>query len=89
MIQELINELNILDEQPNLMVDIGSVLENTDSTVTVESSTKFGRYQNVEILGSYKPKPKDSGLILFVGRYKYPCFLFLPKVSISSGEVVQ
>lgn len=89
MIDDLINELNKTAEQSNLLVDIGSVIENTDETLTIESSTRFCRYENVEILGSYKPKPKDSGLIIFVGKYKFPCFLFLQKSEALSGEVIQ
>lgn len=75
MFRELENQLNIIQEESNLIVDIGSVLENTGKTCTIESSTKLGKYTDVAILGSYSPKKGDSGLLIFAGKYKLPYFI--------------
>ena len=89
MIKDLENQLNILEETPSLLVDIGGVLDIDEQFLTAESSTKAGKYENVIVLGTHKPVKDEKGLILFVGKYKYPCFLPLRNLISLSGETVQ
>ena len=84
MFENLENELNKKSEESSLVLDFCSVLENTGKTVTIESSTKAGKYENVIVLGNYSPKKGDTGVVAFAGKYKYP--YFIPKFnSIMAG----
>jgi len=91
MSTDLLNRINKSQETYALNFDFAEV-EGIQSNrlLRCRLTQRLGAYEDCLILGeSYSPKIPDKGIIIFVGKQKYPCFYPFSSGSApqSSGEV--
>lgn len=94
MIQDLLNKKNINSEFYNLSSDFAEVVvaDNANNLLSVKllqrlSGGKFD-YDDVLYIGFQKPQVGTKGVVVFVGKQKYPVFIpLLLNTSQKSGTV--
>lgn len=89
-LQEILSRVEREAISYKLDFDFGKVLDTKKGFVKIEILTRTGILDNCLVLDYYFPKKDDTGIIIYVGKNKYPCFypLFNDKrASQSEGEL--
>lgn len=63
----------------DLTSDFCQVLEKTGKSIKVKLLTRTGILEDVIVTGSIFPKKDDTGIIIYVGKNKYPSFICINK----------
>lgn len=86
--EELINKLNKKEVEYDLEYDFGFVISSSrNGLVDIQLMQRNFSYKECIILGNYNPVVNDKGIVLFVSKSKYPCFLPLFFVNNSSSNI--
>ena len=76
MLQDILNKTAHENESYSVTFDFAEVeVIQPNGLLRCRLLQRLGAYDDCLILGeSYSPKPTDKGLMIFVGKQKYPCF---------------
>jgi hypothetical protein len=85
---ELLNKIKKKEVEYDLVYDFGSVeLNHKNGLVDVILMQRNSLYKECILLGNYSPNVNDKGIVLFVSKAKYPCFLPFFFLNNSSSNI--
>jgi len=75
MIQDYISQLDKIQKEHDLDVDFAVVTDVDNATVDIQLVQRNFKYESCILLGNYVPEKNEKGIVFFVSKSKYPCFL--------------
>ena len=86
MLKDILNKNKVVGEAYGLSTDFAEVISDLpNGMLRINMLQREGVYDDVLFVGFQKPSPKTQGVVVFVGKTKYPVFIPINKGGQKSG----